>query len=84
MENMYNFRFGPNGQAYNTNNPYKFNIPEGIGVDSLTEIDKSRIKDYYEKIVSKDNVGNVTGSKEKTSTSKTSRNGSIVKALKSL
>ena len=84
MENMYNFRFGPNGQAYNTNNPYKFNIPEGVGVDSLTEIDKSRIKDYYEKIVSKDNVGNVTGSKEKTSTSKTSRNGSIVKALKSL
>jgi hypothetical protein len=83
-ENLYNYRFGPKGQAYNVNAPAQFNIPEGIGVDNLSELDKAKIKDYYEKIVSRDKTGNVTGSKEKSSTSKTSRNGSIVKALKTL
>ncbi len=84
MENMYNFRFGPRGQAINFNDPQQFNIPEGIGLDNISEINKAKIKDYYEKIINKDNLGNVTGSKEKSSTSKTSRNGSIVKALKTL
>jgi hypothetical protein len=42
------------------------------------------MKDYWEKVVSKDKSGNVTGSKEKTSTSKTGRNGSIVQSLKTL
>jgi len=83
-ENMYNYRFGPKGQAYNVNAPAQFNIPEGVGIDNLSDTDKSRIKDYYEKIVSRDKTGSVTGSKEKTSSSKTSRNGSIVKSLKTL
>ena len=83
-ENMYNYRFSPSGVAYNTNAPAQFNIPEGVGIEGLSNLDKSKIKDLYERIISRDKTGNVTGSKERTSTSKTSRNGSIVQALKNL
>jgi hypothetical protein len=82
-ENMYNYRFSPSGVAYNTNSPAQFNIP-GIGNVDATDEQKAKIKDYWEKVVSKDKAGNITGSKEKTSTSKTGRNGSIVQALKNL
>ena len=82
-ENMYNYRFSPSGVAYNTNSPAQFNIP-GIGNVDATDEQKAKIKDYWEKVVSKDKAGNITGSKEKSSTSKTSRNGSIVQALKNL
>jgi hypothetical protein len=82
-ENMYNYRFSPSGVAYNTNSPAQFNIP-GIGNIDATDEQKAKIKDYWEKVVSKDKAGNITGSKEKSSTSKTSRNGSIVQALKNL
>ncbi len=83
-ENMYNYRFSPSGVAYNTNAPAQFNIPEGVGIEGLSNLDKSKIKDLYERIVSRDKTGNITGSKERTRTSKTSRNGSIVQALKNL
>jgi hypothetical protein len=83
-ENMYNYRFSPSGVAYNTNAPAQFNIPEGVGIEGLSNLDKAKVKDLYERIISRDKTGNVTGSKEKTSTSKTSRNGSIVQALKNL
>ena len=82
-ENMYNYRFSPSGRAYNVNAPAQFNIPEGVGIDNLSNLDKAKIIDYYEKITSKDKTGNVTGSKEKIS-SKKSRNGSIVQSLKTL
>jgi hypothetical protein len=82
-ENMYNYRFSPSGVAYNTNSPAQFNIP-GIGNVDATDEQKAKIKDYWEKVVSKDKAGNITGSRERTSTSKTSRNGSIVQALKNL
>jgi hypothetical protein len=43
-ENMYGFRFGPNGQAYNTNIA-NYNIPNvGNGATSLTELTQSEIK----------------------------------------
>ena len=82
-ENMYNYRFGSKGQAYNVNAPAQFNIP-GIGNVDATDEQKAKIKDYWEKVVSRDKTGSVTGSKEKTSSSKTSGNGSIVKSLKTL
>jgi hypothetical protein len=82
-ENMYNYRFSPSGVAYNTNTPAQFNIP-GIGNVNATDDQKAKIKDYWEKVVSKDKAGNITGSKEKSSTSKTGRNGAIVQALKNL
>ena len=83
-ENMYNYRFSPSGRAFNVNTPAQFNIPEGVGADNLSNLDKAKIKDLYEKIVSRDKAGNITGSKEKTRITKQSRNGAIVQALKNL
>jgi hypothetical protein len=81
-ENLYNYRYDNRGRAINMNPLQRFNIPDVGSVDDLTQNEKTRIKDYYEKIVSKDKTGNVTGSKEKTSSTKTARNGNIVKAIK--
>jgi hypothetical protein len=83
-ENMYNYRFSPSGRAFNVNAPAQFNLPEGIGVNDLTGAQTAQIKELYEKIVSRDKTGNVTGSKEKTRTTKQNRNGAIVQALKNL
>jgi len=80
---MYNYRFSPSGRAINVNAPAQFNIP-GIGNINASNEQQAKMKDYWEKVVSKDKSGNVTGSKEKTSSSKTSRNGSIVQSLKTL
>ena len=82
-ENMYNYRFSPSGRAINVNAPAQFNIP-GIGNINASNEQQAKMKDYWEKVVSKDKSGNVTGSKEKTSSSKTGRNGSIVQSLKTL
>jgi hypothetical protein len=83
-ENLYRYRFSPKGVAYNTNAPVQFNISDVGNIESLSSDDRAKITDLYEKITTKDKAGNVTGSKEKTRTSKTSRNGSIVNALKNL
>ena len=83
-ENMYNYRFSPSGVAYNTNAPAQFNIPGAGGIEGLTDLDKDKIKELYEKIVSRDRTGNITGSKEKTRTTRQRRNGAIVQALKNL
>jgi hypothetical protein len=87
MENMYNFRFAPNGQAYNVNNPYQFNNPTvgSTNVSGQSNIIESQGKKY--RPIDYDNKTGVptkfeligkNGAKIKT------RNGSIVKALKSL
>lgn len=83
-ENLYNYRYDNKGRAINVNPLQRFSIPDVGSVDDLTENEKTKIKDYYEKIVSRDKTGNVTGSKEKTSSTKSARNGNIVKAIKNL
>jgi outer membrane lipoprotein SlyB len=83
-ENMYNYRFSPSGVAYNTNAPAQFNIPGAGGIEGLTDLDKDKIKELYEKIVSRDSAGRITGSKEKSRTTRQRRNGAIVQALKNL
>jgi hypothetical protein len=83
-ENMYNYRFSPSGRAFNVNAPAQFNIPEGIGADDLTSAQADQIKQLYEKVVSRDKTGAITGSREKTRTTKQGRNGAIVQALKNL
>jgi len=83
-ENLYNYRFSPSGVAYNANEPYQFNIPSVGNLKNLTNDDVAKIKELYEKTTTRDKVGNITGSKEKSRTSTNSRNGSIVKALKTL
>ena len=83
-ENMYNYRFSPSGRAFNVNAPAQFNVPENIGVNDLTGAQIDKIKELYEKVVSRDKAGAITGSKEKTRTTKQNRNGAIVQALKNL
>jgi hypothetical protein len=83
-ENMYNYRFSPSGVAYNTNAPAQFNIPGAGGIEGLTDLDKDKIKELYEKIVSRDRTGNITGSRERSRTTRQRRNGAIVQALKNL
>jgi hypothetical protein len=88
MENMYNYRFGPNGQAYNINNPYQFN-PQGSPF-ARTNSGSGQLAEGYEDIYNsaqqrigtrkkgKDSSTDKNGGKIK------ARNGSIVKALKTL
>jgi hypothetical protein len=73
-ENMYNYRFGPQGQAYNVNAPQNFNMPNvGIGASDadqlLANLDKQREL--------------IEAAKSKASATKKT-NGGIVKAINSL
>jgi hypothetical protein len=84
-ENLYNYRYDNQGRAINVNPLVDFQaMIDNASPSDLTEKEKTRMKDYYEKIISRDNSGNITGSKEKTSSTKTARNGNIVKAIKNL
>jgi hypothetical protein len=69
QENMYNYRFGPKGRAYNVNAPYEFDTQ----LASLTADEIQEIADKRREAEKK------SGSKEKIA-----RNGSIVKAIKNL
>ena len=87
QENMYGFRFGPNGRAYNTNNLAQFNMSgnpfnrtgnqQGITTDSLG----NKLYPIYNKDGS---IKGYTAGEAKNGTKVKARNGSIVKALKSL
>jgi hypothetical protein len=86
-ENLYGYRFSPSGVAYNVNAPAQFNIPQYSGLPeyALSEGDKSKLKEMYEKVFTRDRTGNITGSRERSTSSRTTgRNGAIVKALKNL
>jgi hypothetical protein len=77
MENMYNYRFNKDGQAYNLNNPQFFNMygsgasPKGKGLASG-------------KAFNYDDSGQIVGIRNISDDTKNSRNGSIVKAIKGL
>jgi hypothetical protein len=75
------YTFGPKGRVFNTGLT-TFNIPENVGLEDLNESQKDQIKKMYEKIVTKSGSGEIKEIKEKQKT--TSRNGSIVKAIKNL
>lgn len=87
QENLYNYRFLPGGQAFNMNPLAQFSIPQVAGTD-LTPIDNSgnptttttqEVQSAY------DNLGRFLGLKKKEkTTTKESRNGSIVRDLKTL
>jgi hypothetical protein len=72
MENLYNFRFTPSGRAINVNTPQFFNIPEYVGKTS------EEINEYMNFLEEQEKE------KNKKSTKKINRNGSIVKALKNI
>jgi hypothetical protein len=67
-ENMYNYRFGPKGRAYNVNAPYEFN--KDLASMSANELQAATDK--------KREAEKKAGKKE------TARNGNIVKAIKNL
>jgi hypothetical protein len=67
-ENMYNYRFGPKGQAININAPYEFSTDRYASTDNLIPV-KNTKGDIIEYKVKNDNV---------------SKNGSLVKAIKNL
>ena len=83
-ENMYNYRFSPSGRAFNVNAPAQFNNPLVSAIQSMSPDDVSKLKEVFEKSISKDKAGIITGSKEKTRITKEGRNGAIVQALKNL
>lgn len=85
-ENLYNYRFGPRGQAFNLNPLAQFNIPEAGGQLPIYD-DQGNITGYREtQSVRRDRYGMKTGSTDtRTTTTKTTkRNGGIVKAIKNL
>lgn len=74
QENMYNYRFGPNGRAINENAPYEFNM-EGNG--SYANNGLPTLPEGLE-------YSTEIRQKKKTKGDNTARNGSIVKAIKNL
>lgn len=83
-ENLYNYRFGPKGQAINLNPLAQFNIQD-VGKPLPIYDAEGNITGYREtESVREDRYGMTTGkTKTKTTTTKTTkRNGGLVKALK--
>jgi hypothetical protein len=84
MENMYNYRYDPQGRAYNINNPYQWYTPTVSPTDP--DLTDNGLKDGTVPVY--DNKGNIISYKviQPTKAPKTAkkRNGSIVKAIKNL
>jgi hypothetical protein len=87
-ENLYGYRFGPNGQAYNLNAPAQFNT-EGSPF-ARTNNTSGQLESGYEDIFN--SSGHRIGTKKTGKDESTGKNGakikarnsSIVKAVKSL
>jgi len=79
-ENMYNYRFGPKGRAYNVNAPYDFNM-DGNPFARTTG-GKGQLAPGYE--FTYDATGNIIGTKKSSKEDTTGKNGTIVKAIKNL
>jgi hypothetical protein len=79
-ENMYNYRFDPQGRAYNINNPAQFAIPS-VGISDPDLTDNGAPAGTVPVIGAN---GQVTAYKVIKPTTTKKRNGSIVKAIKNL
>lgn len=79
-ENLYNYRFGPNGQAYNVNDTVNFNTPDvGYGAYSANQIPAGTTAKQLRALA------DLQEESDKKATKKTvARNGAIVKAIKDL
>jgi len=78
-ENLYGYRFGPNGQAYNLNGLAQFNMSGNPF--ARTNNASGQLEEGYEDLF---NTAGRRVATRKSGKNETSRNGSIVKALKSL
>lgn len=90
LENTYNYRFGPQGQAYNVNDPYFFNT-QGSGSVAKSGIPPGMEIEYTPRLVpigskktGATNTPPSTDNEAKNGKKLSSRNGSIVKALKNI
>lgn len=85
-ENLYNYRFGPNGQAWNLNPLAKFNT--GIAGENLEELDENgKVITTTEKTVDYDKYQIPKASRMRIKQSNVkgkNKNGAIVKALKNI
>jgi hypothetical protein len=79
-ENMYNYRFGPKGRAYNVNAPVDWNM-QGSPFARTTG-GKGQLAPGYE--FTYDATGNIIGTKKSSKEDTTGKNGTIVKAIKNL
>jgi hypothetical protein len=79
MENMYNYRFGPNGQVINMNPLARLNLPDvGYGASSVNQIGQGATPKQLRAIA------DLQEEQEKKATKTSKRNGAIVKAIKNL
>ena len=84
MENLYNYRFNRDGQAYNLNNPQFFNYDGGVNATTsgLGAMPNGMLPDYdTDETTGKPKL---VGYKLPKETKATKRNGAIVKAIKNL
>jgi hypothetical protein len=84
MENLYNYRFNRDGQAYNLNNPQFFNYNGGVDAtgNALGKMPNGMLPDYdTDETTGKPKL---VGYKLPKETKSTKRNGAIVKAIKDL
>jgi hypothetical protein len=79
-ENLYNYRFGPKGYAYNLNPLFNPDIPQ-VGED-LPLIDENGVTSSEEYRQKYDRIGNPIGSEKRQKTTKKNKNGGLVRALK--
>lgn len=79
-ENLYNYRFGPQGHTFNLNPLFNPNIPQ-VGAD-LPLVDQDGVTATEEYRQKYDRVGLPTGSEKRQKTTKKGMNGTLVKALK--
>lgn len=79
-ENLYNYRFGPKGYAYNLNPLFNPDIPQ-VGAD-LPLIDQNGVTSSEEYRQKFDRIGNPIGSEKRQKTTKKNKNGGLVRALK--
>ena len=81
-ENLYNYRFGPDGRAYNVNAPQQFNRYGAASTGKGTGAIPEGMSPTWES----DESGNpvLSGYKKKKEDKTVARNGSIVKAIKNL
>jgi hypothetical protein len=79
-ENLYNYRFGPSGQAYNVNPTVSFNTPDvGYGSYSTDQIPAGASPKQLRALADLQEE-----SDKKASKNTPARNGAIVRAIKDL
>jgi len=81
-QQRYNYRFGPNGAAWNLNPLQQFIIPQ-VGSDLPIVDENGNVTQMAETVEKRDSKGRIITTENKNRTTKKSSNGSLIKSLKS-